>query len=221
MRIIKYLLLVAVSLSFFSCEKTETFNNTETEVGHSRVVFFPVLSTKGNRLVILKQGDTYTEQGANATLNNQPAQFTTAGTVNTATPGVYNLTYTTSNPEGFTASDWRTVVVIGNDVAANDFSGTYLRPGFVTSAWKKTANGVYEVDNPGGAATGVGFKVIVVNYQGNKIKIPRQIAFDPASGFKEVSSTSETYNPGSTPVKYSWAFLAGGYGTQVRNFEKQ
>ena len=209
------------SLFFASCKKDE-INNTDTQVGSSKVVFFPSISTNGEKLVIINKGDAYTDAGATAAINGVAAQYETNTTVNPAVPGVYNLVYTAKNAEGFSASDWRTVVVIGDDVASNDFSGSYLRPGFVASTWTKKANGVYEVDNPGGAASGFGYKVVVVNYEGNKIKIPRQIAVDPADQTaKEVSSTSETYNPSSIPVKYSWAFLAGGYGTQVRNFEKQ
>lgn len=226
MKILKYLILLAGIVSFWGCEKTETFHNTDTQVGHSKVIFFPTVAIQGDRLIVLKQGDTYTEPGVTATLNNQPTQFTTEGTVNTATPGVYEVTYTAKNEEGFSASDWRTVVVIGNDVANNDFSGTYMRyvggdPFGVTSTWKKIGNGLYEVDNPGGAGVGVGFKVIVANYQGNKIKMPRQIAFDPSSGNKEVSSTNETYSTEANPVQYTWVFLAGGYGTSLRTFKKQ
>lgn len=209
------------SVLFASCKKDE-INNTETQVGQSKVIFFPSVQAKGEKFIILNQGQTYTEPGVTAMINGKDVQYETNTTVNTAVPGVYNLVYSAKNAEGYSSSDWRTVVVIGNDVAANDFSGTYLRPGFAASTWTRKAQGVYEVDNPGGAPTGIGFKVIAVNYQGTKIKIPRQVAFDPADGTdKEVSSTSETYNPSSTPVKYSWAFLAGGYGTQVRNFEKQ
>ena len=215
------------SLFFVSCSKDE-INNTETQVGSSKVIFFPSVATKGEKLVLLTEGDAYTDAGATATINGAEVAYETSTSVNTSIPGVYNLVYTAKNAEGFEASDWRTVVVIGKDVAANDYSGTYMRfnadgtPFGVSSTWTKKAPGVYEVDNPGGAASGVGYKVIVVNYQGNKIKMPRQLAVDPDDETtKEVSTTSETYTATSVPAKYSWVFLAGGYGTATRYFQKQ
>ena len=214
------------SLFFASCKKDE-INNTETQVGGSKVIFFPAISTNGEKMVILNQGEAYTDAGATATINGAAVQYETNTTVNTAVPGVYNLVYTAKNAEGFAASDWRTVVVIGDNVAANDFSGTYMRlnadgsPFGVTSTWTKKAPGVYEVNNPGGAASGVGYKVIVVNYEGNKIKMPRQLATDPSTHAEgEVSGASETYTVAGT-AKYSWSFLASGYGTALRTFQKQ
>jgi len=224
MRIVATVFSLFLIAGLVACNKDDNnFNYPEGTVGHSRIVYFPAVAIKGEHLVILKQGDTYTDPGVTATLNGQPAQFTTSGTVNTAVPGVYNLTYESKNPEGYSASDWRSVVVIGNDVSANDFSGTYLRAATgVTSTWTKIANGVYQVENPGGAAVGAGYNTIVVNYTGNKIKMPKQLATDPSSGSTGiVSTTNETYNATATPPSYSWVFLAGGYGTGVRTFVKQ
>src|SRR5438309_83466 len=156
----RILILIAIVSGLpFACNKKDNFNYPAGTVGHSTIVYFPAVSIKGEHLIILNQGETFTEPGVNATLNGQPIQFTTSPQVNTSIPGVYNVTYTASNPQGFTASDWRTVVVVGNDVSANDYSGTYMRyvggaPFGQTSTWTKTANGVYQVDNPGGAGTG-------------------------------------------------------------------
>lgn len=214
-------LMVFCVTVLMSCGK-ETVEITDTTVGHSRILFFPSIATKGNKLTIVNQGAAFTDPGAVAILAGQTVTYQTKGTVNTAVPGVYDLSYSAANPEGYSASDFRTVVVIGSDVTANDFSGTYLRAATgVSSIWKKTATGIYEVENPGGAASGKGYKVIVVNYQGNKIKMPKQIAVDPGSGSGTVSSTTETYNAAATPVSYSWVFLAGGYGTALRTFVKQ
>jgi hypothetical protein len=214
MKFIKYLLVAITTLSFVGCAKEEV-TETDTEVGHSRVVFFPSIEIKGEHLIILNEGGTFTDPGVTALLAGEPTTTTTTGTVNTATPGIYNLVYSAANTEGNTVSDFRTVVVIGNDVVGKDLSGTYLRPGFVTSTWTKTANGVYTVENPGGAGVGAGLTVIAVNYTGNKIAIPKHIS--PDMGL--VSSGSESYDPATGTIKY--AFFAGGYGTQVRTFVKQ
>jgi hypothetical protein len=217
MKFSKYLIPVSLLLILMGCAKEEIYNNTETEVGISKVVFFPSLTTKGDRLVILKQGTAYNEQGATATLNNQPTKFSTTGTVDVTKPGVYSITYEATNEQGFSASDFRTIVVIGNDVDANNFSGTYLRSATgITSTWTRTAPGVYTIENPGGAGVGAGLKVIAVNYAGNQITIPKQISPD----FGLVSSGSESYTPGP-PATIKYVFFAGGYGTAVRTFVKQ
>jgi hypothetical protein len=172
--------------------------------------------------MILAQGAAYTDPGVTATVDGEPVPVVTTGAVNTAVPAVYNITYTATNKDGYSSSDWRTVVVIGSDVANHDYSGNYLRTNGIPSTWTKTATGVYDVDNPGGAAVGAGYIVKVVNYTGSKIAIPKQFAVDPTVGTPGiVSSTSETYNAGDNPITYSWVFLAGGYGTGLRTFVKQ
>lgn len=206
-----FMVLIVIS----SCKK-DNFNYPPGTVGSSKIVYFPTIAIKGDRLIILNQGTAYTDPGVDATLNGQPAQFTTTGAVTTS-PGVYNLVYTAANAQGFTATDWRTVVVIGSDVSANDFSGTYTRASTgVSSTWTKTASGVYTVENPGGAAVGAGLHVIAVNYTGTKIAIPQQISPD----FGQVSSANESYSLTPAPAHYSWVFNAGGYGTSVRTFSK-
>jgi hypothetical protein len=217
MKFIKYLLVAITTLSFAGCAKEEV-KETETEVGHSRIVFFPSIEIKGEHLVILNQGGTFTDPGVTALLAGQPTTTTTTGTVNTATPGIYNLVYTAANTEGNTVSDFRTVVVIGNDVVGKDISGTYLRAATgITSTWTKTATGVYTVENPGGAGVGAGLTVIGVNYTGNKIAIPKQVS--PDFGVASTQAGSESYDPATGTIKY--IFLAGGYGTGSRTFVKQ
>lgn len=212
-----YILMFFSFAAFIGCAKEENIVSTESEVGSSKIVFFPEIATKGERLIILQQGKAYTEQGAAALLNNKPTDFTTTGSVDVTKPSVYNITYAAKNEQGFSVDDFRTVVVIGSDVDANNFSGKYLRAATgVTSTWTKTAPGIYTVENPGGAATGAGLTVIAVNYTGNKITIPHQDSPD----FGVVSSGSESYSPGP-PATISYAFFAGGYGTAARTFVKQ
>lgn len=221
--IIKFICISLSVVLIQACSKEPSFDYPEGEVGSSKVVFFPTVAIKGERMIIINQGAAFTDPGVTATLNGEPVEAPSAVTVNVNVPGVYNLEYVATNPEGFTASDWRTVVVISNSaqVASNDFSGTYLRDNGISVFWTKTAKGVYRVENPGGAGVGVGFFVTLVNYEGNKIAIPKQLAFDPSlPGMNTVSSSSEVYDADGLPVKVKYAFIAGGYGGQVRNFTK-
>jgi hypothetical protein len=212
---ISLILLVAI-LAGASCNKSD-FNYPAGKVGISKIIYFPAVSTIGARLTVIPQGASFTDPGVNATLAGKPITPTITGSVDPTTPGVYVINYSASNPQGFSAADFRTVVVIGPDVSANDFSGTYLRAATgVTSTWTKDSSGVYTVENPGGAAAGVGGTVTVVNFSGSMISIPQQISPD----YGEVSSSSETYDP-TAPATYSWIFHAGGYGTGLRTFTKQ
>lgn len=223
--IIKVTVIVTTVTLLQSCKKEPNFNYPEGTVGHSRIVYFPSVKIKGDRLMIIDQGSTFTDPGVEAKLNGADITVTTTGSVDATKAGVYGLEYAATSPDGYSASDWRTVVVMSTDaqVTANDFSGSYLRSATGLSAvWKKVSRGVYTIDNPGGSPAGIGgFIVTVVNYEGNKIKIPRQQAFDPSiNGLNIVTSSGESYAAGP-PATIKYVFLAGGYGTAVRTFVKQ
>jgi hypothetical protein len=208
----------------FSCKK-DNFNYPKDTVAGSKIIYFATVETKGDRTIYVTQGDAYGDSGAIAKLEGADIQYTTDGSADPSKPGIYNITYSAVNAEGYSVSDWRTVVVIGTDVTANDFSGTYDRYTFdvdgVThvafgqkAVWVKTAPGIYAVSNPGGAAGADDLTITAVNYTGNKIAIPRQESAD-FGGI--VSSTSASFTP---PSDFQWALSAPGYGTQVRYFEK-
>jgi hypothetical protein len=219
MRLVRFLVFFSASVLLFGCAKEEKINNTESRVGESTVVFFPAVETKGNRLIILSQGQAYTEQGATAISNNQPVEVKINGSVNTAVPGVYVLRYEAeSTPTGFPANDFRTVVVIGNDITdSKNLSGTYARyvngaPNGQTTTWRKTARGVYEIENPGGAA---GLTVTGVNYSGNNIAVPLQL-----TDVGEFYSTGGVYRPTATPPEFQWVIINATYGNAPRLFKK-
>jgi hypothetical protein len=221
-----YIVLFAMlaTIGSMSCNKQTVVDNA-TNVGISKIVYFPSVTIKGDRVVAFTQGTTFTDPGVNATLNGKPATVVTSPTISSSTTaGVYTVTYTATNPEGYTASDWRYVVVVPtsavNDpvVAANDFSGTYLRAATgITSTWTKVSTGVYQVENPGGASVGVGKIAVVTNLSGNNISMPAQN--DPDFG-GQVSTSGAVYST-TPPPSYHWVFNAGGYGTGVRTFVKQ
>lgn len=219
MKYFKIFVLSLLLLPFIGCEKTEKFNNTADKVGHSRVIFFPVLALKGERYVVVNAGGTFTDPGVTAKVGDTDIPATTSGTVNTAVPGVYTLVYTAFNTEGYSASATRTVIVYSTDASAagNDFSGNYLRAATgITSTWTKMAPGVYKVINPGGAGAGASLVAIVFNATGTTIKIPSQVTSDGLTS----SSSDEVFSAGP-PATYTWRFLNPGYGTGLRTFVKQ
>jgi hypothetical protein len=207
------ILLLSIMISSVSCKK-EDFTYPEGKVGVSKITYYIDIAPKGDQLIIINQGTTYTDQGALSVAGGKDAPYTSSGTVNTATPGIYIINYSATNEDGFSSSAYRTVVVMDPAAGVKDLSGSYARStNGVVSVWTKTAPGVYSVRNPGGAP-GATFAVTVVNYSGNIVAIPQQ-----ESSVGTFGSANGVYNPAGP--SYSWNIVNGGYGTQSRTFNKQ
>ena len=205
-----------LAVLFVACNKDE-IHNTEDQVGISRVTHFPVLTLNGDRYMTIEEGGTFTDPGIIATEGGADIPYTTDGSVNTGEVGVYDLTYSAVNKDGFPASLTRTVIIYSTETsgAANDLSGTYIRTNGIPSVWTKIAPGVYTVFNPGGAA-GTNLTVIAFNQTGYTIHIPEQTIGDGST----MTSAQEVYSVGP-PATYTWQILNSGYGTQLRTFVKQ
>lgn len=217
---LKNILLLSFAVGIlFSCNKKDNFNYPEGTVGISKITYFPILTKTGGDYIIVEAGGTYTEPGVIAKEGSADLTVTTSGKVDASTPGVYFLTYSAVNKDGFSASANRTVVVYSTDAtaAANDLSGDYVRSANgVIATWTKLAPGVYFIANPGGAASGADLKVIAFNSTGFNVVIPSQISSDGNTS----SSTNFTYTGGNAP-SYSLVFNNPGYGPSVRTFVKQ
>lgn len=200
-----------------SCSKDKIIN-THDRVGISKVTYYPILTLTGNSIIAIPNGTAYTDPGVKAQAAGADVPVTTSGTVDANTDGVYTLTYSAVNSDGYSASATRKVVVYTTaaDAAANDLSGNYARTtnGSVAT-WTKIAPGVYTVFNPGGAP-GTNLTVVAINPSGFNISIPEQLASDGSP----TSSTNESYT-NSNPAKYSWKIVNPGYGTALRTFIKQ
>lgn len=211
---------VCLMILTFSCNK-ETIVDTPTQVGISKVAYYPSIQINGPKFVTLTEGNAYDDPGAIAMLNGDTTSYTTSMAITATTPpAVYTINYTATSPDG-SNSDQRIVVVVPATVVsdpviiANDYSGVYLRAATgVTSTWTKLSTGVYTVENPGGSS-GVGLLVVATNYSANNIQIPTQNS--PYFG-GIVSSSATTYDP---PGTYTWVYFAPGYGTGPRTFAKQ
>ena len=215
-RNINLIAILFLSMVVFSCKKND-FDYQEGYIGVSKVTNYASFDMKGETYVVVPKGSTYTEPGVTAKEGDKELAVKTTGTVNTNVAGVYNLSYSAVNADGFAASTDRTVIVsdVSPAAAAVDLSGNYARTsnGSV-STWTRLAPGVYSVFNPGGAP-GTNVTVIVFHLDANTIDFPQQIASDGGS----FSGTSETFNPATKT--YSWAVVNGGYGPAVRTFVKQ
>ena len=213
-----YLFTALAAISLLSSCKKDTEIENANQVGSSKIIYFPSIAINGDAVYMVQPGQTFTDPGAVAILNGDTTKYTVTGTVGTA-PGIYNLTYTAVNAQGYSATDIRSVVVLDPSVLSNDFSGTYTRytagVAGATSTWTKIGPGEYTVENPGGAA-GVTGTVIAVNYNGNDIAIPLQ-----NSSIGLTSSSGEVpILTGTAFTGYKWVIVNAGYGPSVREFDK-
>jgi hypothetical protein len=184
MKIIKYLTIVFIICAFIGCAKTEDFNNTDTEVGHSRVTFFPTFTMKGEHYLSIIKGSAYSEPGVTAKEGDKDLQITTTGTVNVNTVGVYDIVYSATNKDNFSASVTRTIAVLPSaEQPGVDISGSYYyvnNPAYVSNV-QKLAPGFYLTDNVWGSST-IPSYILTVN--GTSLTLPLNAisAYGPVQG---------------------------------------
>jgi hypothetical protein len=207
-----YILFAAFALLFFLTGCEREFETKDI----SRITYFPVAEMNGDMYMTIHQGEAWTDPGIEASINGETVTYTTDGTVDPQTPGVYEIVYTTvENVDGFSSSLRRFVGVIAADAQANDLSGNYARTTNGSAVqWTKLADGLYSVDNVGGSP---GFEIVayVFNTSGYVINVPSQ-----PSSVGELDCTDEEFIPG-TPDTYKWVVINGNFGTATRTFEKQ
>lgn len=118
MKIYKLGLLAFFTVFLLSCEK-------ETE-GLSRVTYFADFEMTGSDFYFAILNSTFTDPGIKAFEDGKELSVTTTGTVDTSSPGIYQLTYSAINSDGFSASVSRMVAVV-NALPTEDYSGSYIR----------------------------------------------------------------------------------------------
>lgn len=203
-------LLAVVSILIFSgCEKETTDN-----ISQIVKVSYPEVTLNGDALMVIPVG-AFTDPGAKVK-DDVTGQVTdikaTSGAVNPAQAGLYFLEYEASNANGFKSMVRRTVAVTSvNDPV--DYSGTYLRPATGVNVYiTKVGNGVYKVQNPGGAATGTDVVVYFVETEPNKFVAPAQPSTAGSFAVNDI-----TFNLPNA----SWSVVNATYGTAPRTFIRQ
>jgi hypothetical protein len=205
--LIQTLILAGILLA--ACESDDTANV-------SFVTTYPVITLEGDPIFISPLGTPYTEPGVTATIGEEEVEVQTSGTVNTDEPGVYPVTYSATNPDGYSRFESRQVVIYDPATDAVDLSGSYIREATgVTVTVTKIGPSTYHINDAAGFGDTF-LDVVFVHTQGDELVIPRQVA--PASGI-----TVETV-PGSgmiTDEGFQWQLNASSfYGTAVRAFKK-
>lgn len=211
MKKIALLIILVSSFIFSSCEK-------EDSLGVSRVTTYPTIELKGDVASTILVGGTFTEPGyiAMEGTTDITKNLKVTGTVDPSKAGVYTLTYTVANKDGFTLSARRYIGVITPEAAAMDISGSYQRNAGakgIATVTKTAFPGLYINDNPGGIAA-AGIDIYMFQTDVNVVSAPSQ-----NSSVGEFACTDGVYD--GTNKLFKWVCVNGGYGTAVRTFIKQ
>lgn len=208
------LFIIVLGITFSSCEKDE-IHNTDTKVGISEVTVYPTLTMAGSPYISIVKGGTYTEPGVTAKEGTATINVTTTGSVNVNQTGLYVITYSATNKDGFAASVSRTVVVLSaHENAGVDMSGKYdYVAGGYTSTVTKVAEGVYTTDNAWSAGTVI--PIVFVSLDGLSVTVPNQ-----STGYGPIFGTG-TYNTTTKRLVYTLSLPNYAISNSNRNWQKQ
>ncbi|BEH00365.1 BT_2262 family domain-containing protein [Bacteroides sedimenti] len=118
MKKILYSILACLLVLFTSCEKT-----TEDT---SKITYFVTYMMNGDQTTLVPVGTTFTDPGVVAKEGEKDvtSKMTVSGSVNANKIGLYTITYSAVNVDGFASSTTRTVIVYDPNVTT-DISGEY------------------------------------------------------------------------------------------------
>jgi Domain of unknown function (DUF5011) len=201
----------------------------------SKITFWPNIVINGSDFVVVKVGDTYTDQSATVTVNNAPIPFETESDVDASEVGAYTVTYSAINEDGISASKVRTVIVVDPAAAADDLTGSFTRVGQAGTVinWAKhpTKPYTYIVNNVGGVppsnASYAVFNVqfLAYNVAPGIVVVPLQQVGGLAPFFCSATlggSLQIPFNVAALPGEtgYVWVVNGANFGTGLRTFRK-
>lgn len=213
-KIVYIIMFATLVLGMGACKKIE--NQTPSKVVK---VSYPGITLKGDEGVTIHVGDAYTDAGATLTddITGAVSDITgDASGVDVNTEGLYFVTFTAANANGYETTIVRPVAV--TDVPdAFDVSGEYLnaaRGG--TANLTKISRGLFKSDNVNGGGTALGSIYMMVKSD-LSLDVPMQYSMD--GGFTGDYLDEELVL--SPDTSYAYAIDAPGFGTSLRLFEKQ
>jgi len=214
----KYMLVLLATVAVISSCKKQSVVITPDRVGISRVTYYVTITLTGGDFISVVQGSTFTDPGAKGEAGGQDVPVTAAGTVDASTVGLYTITYSATNKDGFQSTVTRTVVVIpAAETPGVDLSGTYVAVPVGTTPGpaniNKVAPGVYySTDLWTGAAVIPGYFICV---DGSTVIVPLQ---NTAYGRLEAQSNG-TFNNGL--ITWTLTLLDQGPFTATKKWQKQ
>lgn len=191
--------------------------SNEDPIG-SYVTNYPILEMAGERITVLNEGDTFTDEGVTGTIGGEAVDVAVEGTVDTNTPGVYDIYYSAINEDGFPAEVRRIVIVLESDPSNVNLEGIFYRNGNPNTV-TRIADRIYQADNAGGLAASDSdnwLNVTFYNIDDEHLYIPYQE--DVSVTGIDVESIEGTI---VSQDNFTWVLAASSYyGTSLRNFAR-
>ncbi|QIX60722.1 DUF5011 domain-containing protein [Hymenobacter sp. BT18] len=207
--------VLAATIMLASCDKEEA-----SPYIVSRVTTYPTIALTDAPILSVFKGQAFNDPGAVTKIGDQTVETKVTGTVDTNTLGVYTITYTGQNSDGFTASTSRLVAVVDPAVANEDISGSYARTNGAPVTITKIGPGIYRNSNFGGVLPPSAF--IQPSYLAQVS--PTQLVFPtqnvPNIGEVSFQNVSTTLADGKI-VGYKYVVINPSFGTALRTFVKQ
>lgn len=119
-KLLFYMILIcSLSVGLVSCD--------ETSQDESIITYYVTIELDGDDPYLVEVGDEYVEPGYTATEGDDDVTESVVVTsdVDTDSKGVYTVTYTCTNADGYESSEERTVVVYDSSVTGGIGAGTY------------------------------------------------------------------------------------------------
>jgi hypothetical protein len=109
------------------CNEKDIIDNA-TQVGVSKITHYITYTLTGGSTVVFPKGSGYVDPGYVALEGtvDVTTKVTVSGDVNGNKVGLYTLTYTAVNADGFSSSTQRTVIIYDPAAPSTDISGNYL-----------------------------------------------------------------------------------------------
>jgi len=185
-------------------------------------VSYPTINLIGPAYIHISVGTPYTDQGATLIDDITGASSSISAVsneVNVNVPGLYAVTYSAANSNGFKTTATRTVLVLDYTPPAGldpnyDISGLYQRTNGIFVNLIKMDNGLYIIDNFAGSS--LVYPAYLLTPDTTSIDIPAQTTF---GGFP-IDVTGETFSSGP-PITFAYHVMADGFGTGLRTFIHQ
>lgn len=135
---------VGIAMIFNSC----TDDSTE---GLTRITYYPELTLEGDKTLYLDKGASFTEPGYTAILNGEDVsnQVEISTNLNTNQSGIYTISYSIMNADGFSSSASRKIIVTDPNDA---IEGVY-----------NTDPSSYRLYNGAQVAYGRSFEILILN----------------------------------------------------------
>lgn len=206
-----YILFALIALIFTSCDKEDT-------EGLSRITNFPTFEMNGNKYMSIVKGEQYTEAGVTATEGGSDIEVTISGTVDVNTPGVYDITYSAVNKDGFSGQVTRTVAVLPTaEQAGVDISGKYSNIGSFNyvSEVTKLAPGFYVSKNVWGGNSKAIIAAYIFTTDGSNLTLP----LSALSGYGRLEGTGTLSETGT--MNLTVTLLDQGPFTAAKQWQKQ